>query len=1043
MKIRPQKNVRQGLVGGRGRGRGRVNQPKSRKELRKEKRQQKKINRFNYHNRSRKERYESVAGGGGQSGDKKAGQHADSEDEEFLDNGVEDEEIDSDLCSGGEEEKEGQPQQPQGQQRAKSALLTNQLDVEREKEMMELRQYEESLKKKRIDQLEAANEEDDRIIKKYEKLLHINRRKNKEGVPKSFDDGLDYALELCTDDSIRKMYEAAKEAAELEENSSDEFVEDLQQAVGAASGVTAPTNGKSMSSSGEPDGVAETGEKLSQKERRRVEKLRKIEEKYLGFDEIDDLGAYDSELEIDADEEQDGGMDSDYSESDELYSGTDDADDDEEGSSEGEEEQDNQRMRKVKFAADSKPTKNGKKRKTSSYVSDEDEMIEQDEEVGKRQTPKKAEKKPTVGRFVLLNPGKQKANRATKATKGKKSIESEEDNGTSDDDAEDGDDGLDDLLDGLESDGSLGEEGGSESDDHDGKDTNDNGTWEDIYGRKRDKAGNVIKEDTAEAVGTGGGKYVPPHLRAKLEAQSSASEDPKRREKLLRLKRQLKGQVNRLAEANVHRISIELDNLYMQNARFDMNSTLTSLLLEALVAPTLTPERMVLEHTLLVAILHANVGSEVGSHFLETVVERFLALLQTIATDENEAKQLDNCVQILCHLYTFDIVKGKLVYEMLQKLLECFNEKAVECILLVLRTIGFILRKDDPLALKDLIVAIQKKAANAPEELRKDIRVKFMLETLMAVKNNNMHKIPAYDPTLVEHFRKLLKGMITSGKYVSTMNIGLDDIINIPERGKWWLVGSAWHGAPSAVAGKTPVAAGRDVTGGGQFSEQLLELARQQRMNTDDRRNVFCIVMSAEDYLDAFEKLLRLAIKDLRIVVSVIMHCSLAEKEYNPYYSVLSQKFCDYDRRYQLAIQFALWDRLKEVHSLKPQQLRNLARFIAHLIGEGGLPLSCLKVVDFADLDKVSLRLMRQVMLGLLLPEEENKCLQVFSRIAASYKLKAFKDSLRLFMHHFLARGSAAHKQLPDDQVQLLQQRIKQADQLLATEDSRIQFDDE
>ncbi|XP_049540266.1 nucleolar MIF4G domain-containing protein 1 homolog [Anopheles darlingi] len=1034
MKIRPQKNVRQGLVGGRGRGRGRVNQPKSRKELRKEKRQQKKINRFNYHNRSRKERYENAAGGG-KNGSKKAGEDADSEDEEFHDNDVDDEEIDSDLCSGGEDEKEDQQQQ--GQQRPKSALLTNQLDVEREKEMMELRQYEESLKKKRIDQLEAANEEDDRIIKKYEKLLHINRRKNKEGVPKSFDDGLDYALELCTDDSIRKMYEAAKEAAELEENSSDEFVEDLQQAVGAGSGVAAATNGKSVPS-GEQSGVAETETKLSQKERRRVENLRRIEEKHLGLDEIDDLGAYDSELEIEMDEEQDGDMDSDYSESDELYSGTDD-----EGSSGAEEDQDNQRKRKVKFAVDSKPAKNGKKRKTSSYESDEDETSEQDEEADEQQKPKKGEKENSVGRFVLLNPTKKKVKKATEAKKAKKSKKStESDEYTdSDDDAEDEDDGLDDLLDGLDSEGSLSEDGGSDSD-GDGKATNGDGTWEDIYGRKRDKSGNVIKEETAGAPGTGGGKYVPPHLRAKQEAQSSALEDPKRQEKLLRLKRQLKGQVNRLAESNVHRISIELDNLYMQNARFDMNSTLTSLLLEVLVAPTLIPERMVLEHMLLVAILHANVGSEVGSHFLETVVERFLALLQTIATEENEAKQLDNCVQILCHLYTFDIVKGKLVYEMLQKLLECFNEKAVECILLVLRTIGFILRKDDPLALKDLIVTIQKKAANAPEELRKDTRVKFMLETLLAVKNNNMHKIPAYDPTLVEHFRKLLKGMITNGKYVSTMNIGLDDIVNIPERGKWWLVGSAWHGAPSAIAGKTPDAAGRDASGG-QFSEQLLELARQQRMNTDDRRNVFCIVMSAEDYLDAFEKLLRLAIKDLRIVVSVIMHCSLAEKEYNPYYSVLSQKFCEYDRRYQLAIQFALWDRLKEVHSLKPQQLRNLARFITHLIGEGGLPLSCLKVVDFADLDKVSLRLMRQVMLGLLLPVEENKCLQVFSRITASYKLKAFKDSLRLFMHHFLARGSASHKQLPEDQVQLLQQRIKQADQLLATEDSRIQFDDE
>jgi nucleolar MIF4G domain-containing protein 1 len=53
-----------------------------------------------------------------------------------------------------------------------------------------------------------------------------------------------------------------------------------------------------------------------------------------------------------------------------------------------------------------------------------------------------------------------------------------------------------------------------------------------------------------------------------------------------------------------------------------------------------------------------------------------------------------------------------------------------------------------------------------------------MHETLMAIKNNNMTKIPQFDPSLVEHFRKLLKGMITNGKYVTTLNITMDDLLN-------------------------------------------------------------------------------------------------------------------------------------------------------------------------------------------------------------------------------------------------------------------------
>ena len=44
----------------------------------------------------------------------------------------------------------------------------------------------------------------------------------------------------------------------------------------------------------------------------------------------------------------------------------------------------------------------------------------------------------------------------------------------------------------------------------------------------------------------------------------------------------------------------------------DMNAALTEVLLKACVSPVLLADRFALEHTMLVAILHSNVGSEVG-----------------------------------------------------------------------------------------------------------------------------------------------------------------------------------------------------------------------------------------------------------------------------------------------------------------------------------------------------------------------------------------------------------------------------------------------
>lgn len=61
----------------------------------------------------------------------------------------------------------------------------------------------------------------------------------------------------------------------------------------------------------------------------------------------------------------------------------------------------------------------------------------------------------------------------------------------------------------------------------------------------------------------------------------------------------------------------------------------------------------------------------------------------------------------------------------------------------------------------------------------------------------------------------------------------------------------------------------------------------------------------------------------------------------------------------------------------------------------------------------------------------------MFQRIAPSTQLKAFKDSIRLFMHHFLLKGGAKNG-IPEDKMQLLKDRIKIADKSLDTSTLRF-----
>lgn len=67
----------------------------------------------------------------------------------------------------------------------------------------------------------------------------------------------------------------------------------------------------------------------------------------------------------------------------------------------------------------------------------------------------------------------------------------------------------------------------------------------------------------------------------------------------------------RLSEPNMASISGQLEELYMAHSRKHMNDTLTAALMDACVTTSAMPSRLMMEHVLLVSILHHTVGIEV------------------------------------------------------------------------------------------------------------------------------------------------------------------------------------------------------------------------------------------------------------------------------------------------------------------------------------------------------------------------------------------------------------------------------------------------
>ncbi|XP_043546642.1 nucleolar MIF4G domain-containing protein 1 isoform X2 [Chiloscyllium plagiosum] len=444
--------------------------------------------------------------------------------------------------------------------------------------------------------------------------------------------------------------------------------------------------------------------------------------------------------------------------------------------------------------------------------------------------------------------------------------------------------------------------------------------------------------------GTDSRKYIPLQLHEKAETI-----DAKKKEELLRLKKNIKGLLNRLSEPNMASISSQLEELYMKNSRKDMNDELTDVTLAACVTPALMPNRLMMEHVLLISILHHNVGIEVGAHVLEAAVKQF---------DEHWRKVSET-------------------------------------------------------------------------------KIRFMLETMLALKNNDMRKIPGYDPEPVERLRKLQRSLIHNSRGDFLLRATLENLLTADQVGRWWIVGSSWSGIP--MIGNTSTKMQQNVAVG-EVSGKIMELARKQRMNTDIRKNIFCVMMTSEDYLDAFEKLLRLRLKDQqeRDIIHVIVHCCLQEKTFNPFYAFLTQKFCEYDRRFQMTFQFSMWDRFRDLKSMANGATTNLVHLLVHLLSKKIVSLSVFKVIEFSELDKPKVKLLRHVLHKLLVDTEPEDLVAIFQRISGIPKLGLFREGLKLFLSHFLLKNASSLGSV--EQANLLKTRVDIAEKALQTKDTILKF---
>lgn len=494
-------------------------------------------------------------------------------------------------------------------------------------------------------------------------------------------------------------------------------------------------------------------------------------------------------------------------------------------------------------------------------------------------------------------------------------------------------------------------------------------------------AGSSVKENA---------KYVAPRLRSRLGSES---------EEYAQIRRRLRGLLNRMSEANVESITSEISTIYQTVGRTFGSQIINEEVLASCSRGPRGNEQYAAVFAAFVAGMACLVGMDFGAKLLASLAKCF----------EDESLNEDNLsvrnlTLLLSYLYTFGVCSSDLIYDFLVTLSKRLTEVDVSTILTVLQACGMKLRGDDPVGMKNFIVSVQNRVNElkipSGEGQSNSIgkRMEFMLEMICDIKNNK--KRTKEDTLQLTRIKKWLQKL----RVVDILIRGLkwSKLLDPDKRGQWWMSGNI-----DSTTDVQDVASTIDLEV--TEAQKMLQLAAAQRMNTDARKAIFCVIMSGEDYIDAFEKLLRLDLqgKQDREIMRVLVECCLQEKAFNKYYCALASKLCSHDKNNKFTLQYCLWDHFKELDQMQLIRSMHLSKFVAEMVASFSLSLAVLKAIDLTDSSQLTPKRIThfRMLFETILEFPEKLVWNIFTRIAVLPEYESLRDGIVFFIRKYVIEG--------------------------------------
>jgi nucleolar MIF4G domain-containing protein 1 len=370
-----------------------------------------------------------------------------------------------------------------------------------------------------------------------------------------------------------------------------------------------------------------------------------------------------------------------------------------------------------------------------------------------------------------------------------------------------------------------------------------------------------------------------------------------------------------------------------------------------------------------ISILHFKLGNNFFIYFLQKLIERFYLAMDFIVNNKDEnwdfthnKNIIKNFVFVIIHFYIFGNLTSKFYFDIIKLFIDKLNNITSEMLLLLLRHIGIEIRKENAEIIKEIVLLVNKKYNSliAEEKLNsnekplfENKKLKFIVEMIDDIKNNKFLKF-----NLLEKFSFLKTFVSSNMKNFEHTDSSIDCFkidLSIDQINSYDITKKTQNDSNSNNDKKQDLLMNLDdelIDDANIINtDKLNKMFKKYKINTDLKKKIFTAIVTGADYLDTFEKLMRLNLSNeqSRDIIKIIVLLIVNEKCFNQFYFILLKKLIQFNKDNKYTYHFTIWDQLKMMDNFELKSVHSLAKTTASLLNEEIIGLPCLLNFEFEN----------------------------------------------------------------------------------------------